>query len=286
MKKKFLFISAFIISVLIIYSSFTNIPPAGTTSAPGEFSCSGVTCHSGTPNTGPGYAEIVIMGDETATTYIPGVTIMLMPYVIDNTKQVSGFQTVARLANGNSAGSVTLFFPDYTELITSGGYEYVCQTGTGAIEPITANMHDWMYNWEAPAAGSGTVIIYGAFVTGPGFGSTANNNVYSDSLVLNEDTSSGIYSLPYASQDIIIERIYPVPLIDFVNIDIRTVKPSGLSVTLIDMNGKVIITESTFPVNSTKFCYKLNMSALTDGIYFVKVKQGDNAEVIQRIVKI
>ncbi|MFH1319409.1 MAG: choice-of-anchor V domain-containing protein [Bacteroidota bacterium] len=287
-RKNYLIILMLLVTVSIIICSFIISPPSGSTNAPGEKSCADEGwCHTGTPNTGPGFAEIIIKYDETATCYIPGQVYTIVPYTMDTDtgKTIIGFQTVALLDNENGAGIVTLIDPSKTNLDIPpipGDREYIGHTQAGTANPAK---YDWEYSWTAPIAGSGTVYIYGAFVAGQGDIITYNDDVYTDTLILYE-CSTGIFSQPHTSQDLMIERIFPVPASDFVNIDIRTAKTTSISISIIDMNGKVVFTEPTFQVNSTKYCYKLNVSALTEGIYFVNVKQYDKAGIIQRIIKI
>ncbi|MFH1319324.1 MAG: choice-of-anchor V domain-containing protein [Bacteroidota bacterium] len=288
MKKKYLLILMLFITVSIVICSYIISPPTGSTSAPGEGSCgAGIpTCHhTGTINTGPGSAEIVMKGDETAKSYIPGQVYTIVPYTINTGDSVIGFETVALLANDSGAGTITLINPIKTEIYiptpNQKNLKYVGHTQEGTANP---GKYDWEYSWTAPPPGSGTVFIYGAFVAGQGDGDWNNDDVYTDTLILYEDTSPGIFSQSQHSQNLVIERIFPVPASEVVNIDIRTTRNSRLSITIIDIRGKVIITEPAFTVNSIKHCYKLNVSSLTEGIYFIKVKQGDKAEIIKRIV--
>ncbi|MFH1319408.1 MAG: choice-of-anchor V domain-containing protein [Bacteroidota bacterium] len=202
MKKKLLFISAFIISVLIILSSYIAGPPPGTTNAPGEKACAdNPSCHTATPNTGPGFGRIIMMngGISRPTHYKPGFHYIPMPFTVYTNYDVVGFQTVILFADSTIAGTIDSLmypsetYPDYnwTQLDTLNGRIYVSHTEEGTSEP---GIHDWMYYWTAPDECSGTVYIYGAFVAGTGDGNPTNDDVYYDTLIMLEDTTLSAYA--------------------------------------------------------------------------------------------
>ncbi len=288
-KIHYLYILLLLAFVSIVISAYIAGAPTASTNAPGENTCYGSPlCHAGTPNTGPGFGEMTVMdGVPPGNLYIPGQTYEMMPYTIDSIgRPNSGFQAVALLSSGNGAGEVTLTMPMYTQFITSGGKEYVENTPTGAVEPTTDNMHDWMYDWEAPPPGSGTVTFYAAFVTGDGDSSASGDNIYTDTLVLYEDTTAGIGILDmYNTKGFAIKRVYPLPTDDFVNIDISMDKYSELHVSVVDIEGRIALHKTLMPINQPGNSFKLNLKGLNAGIYFVKVKQDDKPVLHSKIVK-
>lgn len=277
----------FCLSLSIIVSSYVSGPPAMNTNAPGEFTCQGsggVGCHAGTPNTGSGFAEITIMGGVPAGNfYLPDSSYDMMPYIIDNTKLKGGFQVVAQLSNGLNAGTTTITMPMNTQLISSGGKDYVEQTSMGAVEPSTINMHDWMFNWVAPSAGAGTVTFYIAGIAGDGDGTQAGDNIYTDTLVLYEGTV-GINDID-KSLDFSIEKTYPLPAKDFVIIDFETSKNIELFINVVGINGKIVISEKSIEISPTNRSYKLNLAELNGGIYFVNINQVGKPGLQQKIIK-
>ena len=124
--------------------------------------------------------------EDISNGYIPGNSYNIMPFVTQTGVTKIGFQTVALLSNGQGAGSI-IITNIKTQVTPSGGKQYVTHTASGNLN---VGMHDWMYEWQAPPAGSGTVTIYAAFIA-------SNNNmvadsfdcVYTDSLVIPENTT-------------------------------------------------------------------------------------------------
>jgi hypothetical protein len=269
----------------LIISSYVSGPPAASTNAPGESTCfASPACHGGTPNTGPGFAEITVMGGiPTGNFYLPDSSYQMMPYISDNTKLKGGFQVVARLNNGLNAGISTLMTPSMTQLISSGGYDYVSQTTMGAVEPIMINMHDWMYNWIAPSAGAGPVTFYVSFIAADGNNSPSGDNIYTDTLILYEG-SVGVNELNNA-QDFTIEKVYPLPANNIVNIDFNSNKDLDLTINVVDLNGRKVISDKEINISSSNNTHQLNISELKGGIYFINLNQKGKAGLQQKLIK-
>ena len=278
-------LAAILFCLSIIVSSYESGPPAGSTNAPGENTCfASPACHGGTPNTGPGFAEMTIMGGIPAGNYyFPDSSYEMMPYIVDTTKLIGGFEAVARLTSGLNAGIITITEPTNTQLISGGGYDYVEQTAAGAVQPVFSNMHDWMFNWKAPSAGAGTVTFYIAFVAENGNGGPSGDNIYVDTLILYEG-SVGMNDLATTS-DFTIEKIYPLPAKDVVNIDFNSSKNLELNLSVLDVNGKTVIAEKQLQISSTNKTHKVNIANLTGGIYFINVNQNGKPAIQQKIIK-
>lgn len=286
-KKKYIPTIIFIACISVVISAYVAGPPVASTNAPGENTCYGSpACHSGTPNAGPGFAEVTVMGGvPPGNLYVPGQTYTMMPYQVDTAMLKGGFQVVALLSDNNGAGAATITMPMNTQVDLDNGKEYVGQTGMGAVKPIMANMHDWMYDWQAPPAGSGTVIFYAAFIAADGDSTPSGDNIYTDTLVLYEDTTVGVVRQPHGVKDFTIERIYPVPAQDFVNIEINTDRSLDLHVTVLDIKGRVAVRETSVHVNPSGNSFKLNLEDLSAGTYFVKVQHGEKPALHRELVK-
>lgn len=273
-----------VLAVVFIISSYSSGPPAGTTNAPNELSCAdNGFCHVGAlPNSGKSVFGITLMDGVPPKGYVPGQTYMLMPYIVDNVLTVFGFEMLAKLANGQGAGSVTITDPTKMQMIVStNNLQYVAHTQAGTANP---GMHGWMYDWKAPAAGSGTVTLYAAFVAANGDGKASGDSVYAASLVLKEDTTVGIQNS--VQSDFMVEKIFPLPTDNLVNIQFNTNKTMELSIAVLDISGKEVIHGNLFSVNKNNSLHTINLSPFSQGIYFLKIIQQDNKAVfIQKIIK-
>lgn len=222
-----------VVVAMVVLTAYVTGPPAEVTNAPGESTCyDNPLCHAAVPDTGPGFGEITIMGGIPSCGYVPGQSYILMPYVIDTTQVIYGFQTVAVDATNSGVGTVTITDPSKTQLITSSGKEYVEHTLTGTN---VLGIHDWMYQWTAPAAGSGDVTFYSAFNAANGDGTSAGDNIYTDSLVFQECTTIG-------TTDFGIETgfLYPNPVTDHVNVYLGNTLSGEIGIRVFDLQGKVV----------------------------------------------
>lgn len=265
--KRIAFLAIAVAASAILFTAYVTGPPLASTNAPGESSCyASPACHAGTANSGPGFGEITIMGGiPQDNLYVPGSTYVMMPYVVDTAMQKSGFQIVARLlSNGNNAGTSTVTDPTKTQMISGGGYDYVEQTQTGAHKPVMANLHDWMYDWTAPLAGSGTVVFYVAFNAANGDGGPSGDNIYTDTLTLFEDTTSGIENSMLPSENF---QLFPNPVKD--ELHIRWYHPieNDLTISVYDAAANTVAQRTEVPSGATE-C-RIDFRSLSKGMYFL-----------------
>jgi len=276
----------FALAVTLIISSYVGGPPPATTNAPSETTCStNGLCHAGPANHGPGFADITIDGGIPLNGYTPGQTYMLMPYLVpqDTAMIRSGFEVVALLqSNGNAAGNVVITDPSKTQLVIYNNKQYTEQTAAGAITP---GMHDWMYNWTAPPVGSGTVIFYGAFVAGNGDGTSSGDYIYTDSLVLPENTT-GINE--NAADNGFIHSLFPNPATTSINIEFSATSQEVVLLTVYSMDGRVLYSENV-SILPHHFIYTIPIDNLPLGVYLISVRLTDDSEKtlsLKRFIKL
>ncbi len=66
--------------------------------------------------------------------------------------------------------------------------------------------------------------------------------------------------------------VYPNPASDFLNIDVKMIGSSDAQLELIDVNGKVVLTQNGY---NTASGFNINVAELNKGLYIVKIKNGD-----------
>lgn len=241
--------------------SYTSGAPLETTNAPGETSCStNSLCHSGGINKGNA-ATIMTSMEDMSSGYTPGKTYTLMPFIYQDSITKVGFETVALLDNGDGAGSVSII-STYTQVYTSGNKEYVTHTVSGNSN---IGMHDWMYDWTAPATGSGKVTVYAAFVASNNDMTASGDSIYTDSLVIEENTS-GINELN--SNDLLITNVY----YSSSKIIVEYYAPHNLKLfcKIINLQGQTLYAKNV-EFNKGNCNFTLNYTPLTKGIYFIEL---------------
>lgn len=178
MKKRnwYLFIT-FSLGLLMILTSFgggdeSDYPggsPAGYTGSPGDGQdCQ--ACHGGTTSFVSGW----ITSDIPSQGYTPGSTYNITVTVTGVGSK--GFQVSPQNPTGDLLG--TLYAGSGSEL--NGGGKYITQSSASSSNPKS-----WVFQWKAPAAGTGQVTFYGAF--------TINKPVTKTStLTVNENSSASL----------------------------------------------------------------------------------------------
>lgn len=267
------------ILVLIVVFAYKSGAPAGSSCAPMETHCAtNGLCHSSSINTGSATYDISIMGGIPANGYVPGNTYSMMPWIIDTSKVLFGFQIVTQKSDGTNAGAVTISSPLKTKLIQGNGLDYIEQTSAGAS---LNGMHDWMYDWTAPAAGSGKVTFYAAFVAANGNSLSSGDDVYIDSLVIQEKTT-GINEAENLENKIC---LFPNPAGDFLNVNFSKMLTGSFKIKIIDMKGECISTE-TYQTLPASAALKINVSKLSNGIYFMQILNDEILFSINRFAKL
>jgi hypothetical protein len=74
--------------------------------------------------------------------------------------------------------------------------------------------------------------------------------------------------------------LYPNPSKGIFNIALGTIEPSAIDVY--DVTGKIVWSKKDFAISNTEV--SLDLSAVAQGIYFVKIS-ADNQSTVKRIIK-
>ena len=171
-------------------------PPAFRTGAPGEATCLGSGCHSGTLNSAAGNVKIVLPG---TSTYTPGLKQRIMVQITDSTRQKFGFEMTARLASNipvsqagdfNSTDALTqVICADESNKTAAGCGARVpiqfIQHTSGGFTASTSGGYTYQFDWTPPATNVGNVNLYVAANAGPGGApSQSNANVYTSTVTL------------------------------------------------------------------------------------------------------
>ncbi len=163
MLKKSMFLLSFLMMIGIVFFSvqaltFPEGAPVGVTGSPADGkNCT--KCHEGFSATKDGW----IKSNIDSSGYIPGktYTITVNSIGLNSTKKF-GFEISPQDKVGKLLGKLIVTNETETQLIGKGKYITHKEDGISATGSKT-----WKFNWQAPVAGTGDVIFYGAFVLGP-----------------------------------------------------------------------------------------------------------------------
>ena len=264
-----------IATATICFSDFTSKAtgnaggaPSGKTGSPADASnCTG--CHSGTATTSAG----LITSNVPVTGYIPGTTYNITATVSVTGINKFGFEVSPQSTAGVKKGTLVVTSPTETQLIGSGKYITHKSTGTAGVGSRT-----WTFDWTAPAAGSGNLKLYGAFVAANGNGTNSGDQVILSSLAVNENLSAGIAEAIDIAANWI---VYPNPAKDKISLETIDSDNTINTVEIIDITGKQlkIIENETLSQNKT-----IDISDLQSGVY-VLIINTDKGRVTKKFIK-
>ncbi|MBC7553293.1 MAG: T9SS type A sorting domain-containing protein [Taibaiella sp.] len=283
MKKGFLLLP---IIAGIAYISLTSYSSGYTANASGSGSatgCGGSGCHGTSATTGiidSVYLDSAGMG-VFVNKYTPGKSYIIhfgAANTTTNNLPKFGFQlSVVNAAGTANAGTLSAITS--TSLNTSGIIHFIGQTtplaplfGTGGIG--TAYRVD--IPWVAPAAGTGSVKIYGVINAVSGNGSEGPEDKWNaKSATITERTTTPPASVNDVESGLQISA-FPNPCVS--NMHLQLINASGTyNVTVSDMSGKVVLSQVT-EANGTTVA-AINMSQLAGGVYHVAVSQGGTVKI-------
>jgi hypothetical protein len=267
--KKFGLIFFTLVSVLITSSAFVSFKSsngiAGYTGSPGEGTCSAANggCHSvGATSTVSGLT-LTSSPAFVANQYIPGTV-----YTISLSVGASGYTRFGfgcEVLNVSNVNTGTLQAASVgTKFLTAGnGRRNAVQNGTqlGPNDDFT-----FVFNWVAPAAGSGNATFYYVGNAVNGSGSSGDFVIPPASLSLTEDVSALGSKAP--QQQAITISVYPNPAQGLVNITYNTNESAKIGV--FDIHGKLIkaITDEDVVGNNTRL---VDITQLNKGVYFLRL---------------
>ena len=238
-------------------------------------------CNSCHGNSNPATSVMITLLDNgtPVTTYTPGQTYTLRMSGANTTngRPKFGFQLTAANEAGTSVGSIA----------TNGVNNVATRAGNTLIEhtqPLDGTLENDNYNyvrdftWTAPAAGTGNVKFYAVLnaVNGNGNDDSNGNDQWNkgQSGIITEAGGSSIRPVNELKE----VKIFPNPGNDILNIQVG----SGGSTEVIvhDINGRTVKPTQHFFAGKEQN-YRMDISALPQGTYFVNIKQGHLGSVIK-----
>lgn len=258
MTKRILLTLAFAVAILALFGtgdahSNSSSPPAGNSSAPGQSSCGGSSCHSTATNTGGGNVSISL-GDGLSE-YMPGQTYDMTVTINDPDAMRYGFEMVAFDLTNSSIGQFGLSGDAFVDVRDIGGINYVNHKFVTIGNPNT-----FEFTWTAPAALAGNVSFYVAANAADGSGN-AGDKIYTASLTIEGVMNTGI------EEDILATTLYPNPAIDYVTLKWDNFNRPE-TVQIFDLQGK-LQTQSLISTAKTS----IFIGDLLPGVYLMQNEQ-------------
>lgn len=268
MKKNLLIgISACVIVALSLSSlSVTSNPtgaPAGVANDPSSGSATCTNCHGGTA-TNATAAQASITSTIPAAGYTPGTTYTITATVNFTGRSTFGFEVSPQNAAGTKLGTL-INTSSQTKLVGSNKYITHTQAGNSGT-----NTKSWTFDWTAPAAGTGAVTFYGAFMAANGNGTSSGDIVYRTSYAVSEAVASGVNELQANTNALTV-----INLKNALQISYTAQSAASANVELYNLNGTLVSSTSFEQQNAGNVDLNVDVKdGLNTGIYIVKVQQG------------
>lgn len=239
----------------------------GYTGSPGDSNKSCTTCHGGVATTREGW----ITSDIPAEGYTPGkkYTIRATNTSMGSTR--FGFEVSPQNLSGALLGTMVVTDTLRTKLV--GDNKYITYKADG-VDGVDSNW--WVFDWIAPAAGTGEVVFYGAFNANPGH--KGGDGTTLSTLKVQEYGTTGLKSVEGNISNL---SIYPNPTHGAARIGFTLKKAAFVTITVTDLNGKqeMNVYEGRLHgvVDKT-----IDVSSVPQGIYLLQIKV-DGKSVSQKL---
>jgi hypothetical protein len=287
MQKKYLYITAFIFSVVILTftigrsNEFGANP--GATGAPNDFygaqACGTGGCHGVNPVTGDPSLAITMLDavtNQVVTSYHVSRKYIVRIELTRASLKACGFESTVENVNNVHMGTIGVKskcqFSDFA-------HQYVTHINS---TKVAAGYGKWEYYWTSPATNQGDITVYAA-------GNCANNDgtSFGDSIFLNKKTypylaASGIDDQGMAEGNM---SIYPNPVRAGFTISYVLKQAEDVRIELYNAKGQMVKTMLNTTGAAGPNTYNGNISEVGTGIYYIKIISGADIS-IEKLLKL
>lgn len=274
MKKQGLLYASLIFSAifLVSYVLYPTGSPGGRTGSPGDNGATCTGCHSGSNQQVSGW----ITSNIPSSGYVAGQTYTITATATHSGAAKYGFEiTCESTSNDAKTGTFVITDPSQTTKVNSN--KAVTHTSNGTNP--SGGAKTWMFDWTAPAEGTGNVKFYGAFNAANGNNETSGDVIYTSTLTVFEATS-GITDNLAGSVNI---KTYPNPFQDHLIIDMENTDQTPGSVMVTGSDGR-ILWNSEFH-DDIPGIINIETSKFPKGIYLITVNFKDQTKTSYKVIK-
>lgn len=275
MKKKFTLALSMLLMAGMAYDynhnsahTFSTGAPAGQTGSPGDGSNCSTSCHTGGPS--QTNEMVSITSDVPGSGWVAGTTYTFTVTATNVGGTEFGFQISPQDNAGNLIG--TLIASDSGTNFSSGGMDYITHSPSGTVGPGSKT---WIFEWTAPAGGTGNVTFYAAFNFSDNTGNQFNDVIVTETHVVPE-SSVGISEAELASIS-----VYPNPVIDEIHVAAKDVDEE-IMITLFSMDGKKVLQEQ---FDGGDITIDVTSRNLNTGVYFLNIEIDGKSTIKKLLIK-
>jgi hypothetical protein len=255
-------------------------PYNGHTGAPGELNCT--ACHASFAlDAGSGsYGESCATGDGE---YIPGDTYTICLDIADPQASRWGFEITLIDAAGAKAGVLAPVDAQtqVADSVIAGDLRQYGKHTLSGTSPGTLGGKTWTMQWQAPAAGTGTVTLYG-------MGNAANNSdtilgdyIYSLVVPMSEASPTTAPVAPLAAA---LAPNFPNPFNPKTRLSFDLNQPSSVRLSIIDSAGRLVKVVHAGPVGAGAHDFawdgrNAQGEQSASGVYFARLQDAEGLDL-------
>lgn len=264
--KKIITISALAVCTAIGFTSMdinSDNGKSGRTGSPGENYCT--ECHSSySLNSSTGSVTISSIPAFSNGQYVPGQLYTMNVTVARTGSSVFGLDVECLNSSNANAGTLAITVSPETHTLNYSGKKNIVHQYNGGL---ASNTKTFSFSWTAPSSGNAKFYVTG--VAGNHNGGDSGDYVYSTSLTLTPDSTTGIDKQAAINGNL---NVYPNPVKNNFNVSYSITKPSKVICKLLSVDG--ILVSELFNEWQAEGDNKINLQlpeSLAKGNYFVQL---------------
>ncbi len=254
MKKIILLIS--FVSIVFTLMTAKNSYTGGYSSAPGKSACAS-SCHGGTAGT------MQVSGFPAS--YIPGQTYTITISHSSGNKFVNVNATTRLGTTAAVAGS-----------FVAGSGSALYTGADGGIYAPTHLVDVIVFQWKAPAAGSGPVTLYTSGFQGTSTGSKTGESSKSSQTAV--EVTTGVNQILEQPHEFALFQNYPNPFNPSTTIQYELPVNNNVTLSVYNVLGKEVATLVNGTIEAGVHSVQFNAANLSSGIYFYTLRAGNYVE--------
>ncbi len=255
-----------------VYSNTNTANPGHAGDPAGQFkTCR--QCHAGpTAVVTPG----LISSNIPSAGYTPGAQYQITASISEAGRSKFGFSISPQNSSGNQMGTL---MTANTECTINGAGKYITHNNSSTAG---SGSRTWTFNWTAPAAGSGQVTFYGAFNAANSNNGSSGDNVYTSTLVVEENTALSITEEVSSNAF----QIYPNPVTDgLLFVQSAKTLQGQTQIEIFNLEGAKVYEEQLQNFNGAN-SHRISLRQdLASGIYIVRIQNQGESESRKLVIR-
>lgn len=256
----------------ISHTAYTNAnsAPTGKSGSPASNNTTCTSCHAGSAVT---VQTISITSDIPAPGFAPNTDYTITVTGNDGGASASRIGFSASVEDGNGhAGTLTA-----ADSRTTVNNNFASHRSS-SLTP-TNGSNTWDLSWNSGSAEDGATV-YVAMNFANGNGTTSGDVIETATLSLTKD--GGVHLNEFSIAEM---SVYPNPASEILNVEFNASRSQFAAISVIDLNGKVVISEKLGNINAGDHVISLPLNSIPSGTYILHLSGEESTQTERFIVQ-